>query len=393
MKNDANTLCQMLLKEKRIRLSRIPQENVFAKGIGFALDESGALVGLNLSHQALRDIAFLRDFQTLQHLDLSKNMIANIAPLADLKNLSQLNLTVNEIKDIACLKLLKKLNWMNLAYNKIKVLPSDILDWGMEIKWNDKGTSGIILAGNPMKESWVQAIEMGRKTLGEYLHKCFPNTHQSLPAYEPILPNLTNRTSSRGEKKTILILVANPNKISRTDFDEEIYKIEESLEYRNVRRQFNVIPKFMVKLADIRKALLYYRPQIVHFIGHGDEDGLKLEDHNRNISSISNEVLSDLFRLCSKDIKIVILSSCYSASQANAISKHIKYVIGMLDKIMNDAAIEFAVGFYDGLAGGRSIKDSFDFGCNAIQHLYKNFPAHLIPVLLKKEDSLDSLAQ
>lgn len=56
--------------------------------------------------------------------------------------------------------------------------------------------------------------------------------------------------------------------------------------------------------------------------------------------------------------------------------------IGMSEKIGDKAALEFAVGFYDGLGAGKSIEKSFRFGCNAM-HLY-NIPDYAAPILKKK---------
>ena len=54
----------------------------------------------------------------------------------------------------------------------------------------------------------------------------------------------------------------------------------------------------------------------------------------------------------------------------------------MKKEIDDEAAIEFAVGFYDALGAGKSVEKAFDFGCSAPVDL----PQDLIPVLKKKKD-------
>jgi hypothetical protein len=54
----------------------------------------------------------------------------------------------------------------------------------------------------------------------------------------------------------------------------------------------------------------------------------------------------------------------------------------MHQAIGNQAAIEFAVGFYDALGAGRSIEDAFKLGCIAID--LEGIPESLTPVLKKK---------
>jgi hypothetical protein len=184
-----------------------------------------------------------------------------------------------------------------------------------------------------------------------------------------------------GEVKTILFLSSNPIDTDRLRFDKEIREIDEGLRRSKHRERFNLESKLAVRTRDIRRALLDYEPQIVHFSGHGKKEGLQVEDEAGNAVPLSPEALTGLFELFSDSIECVILNACDSAPQSEAIIRHIPYVIGMLDKIMDKASIEFSIGFYDALGAGKSVEDAFDFGCNAIQFIYPEFPAHLIPTL------------
>lgn len=188
----------------------------------------------------------------------------------------------------------------------------------------------------------------------------------------------------------ILILSANPIDTGRLRFDHEIRDIKEGLRLSKYREKFEIEASLAVRFKDLRRDLLRYRPHIVHFIGHGEADGVKVEDIIGNAVRIAPEVLSGLLKLFTDRIdriQCVILRACYSAAQADAINRHIEYVIGMRDRIMDKAAIEFAVGFYDALGAGEGVERAFDFGCNAIHYAYPDFPAHMIPVLKIRENS------
>ena len=52
-------------------------------------------------------------------------------------------------------------------------------------------------------------------------------------------------------------------------------------------------------------------------------------------------------------------------------------------KRLDEAAIAFAIGFYQTLSAGRSIEEAYKLGCVQIQ--LQNIPEHLTPVLIKKE--------
>jgi hypothetical protein len=69
--------------------------------------------------------------------------------------------------------------------------------------------------------------------------------------------------------KKILILSANPNDTNRLRLDEEVQKIQAGLERGKRWNQFEIISKLAVCSEDLRRALLYHEPQIVHFSGHG----------------------------------------------------------------------------------------------------------------------------
>jgi hypothetical protein len=185
--------------------------------------------------------------------------------------------------------------------------------------------------------------------------------------------------------RRILILSANPIGTARLRLDEEFREIEEGLRRSKYRDQCVTHSKWAVRLRDLRRALLDYEPHIVHFTGHGNKEGLLVEEKLGIAKSIFPEALSGLFALFSDKIECVILNACYSEHQADAISKHIDYVIGMQKEIEDKAAIEFVVGFYDALGAGKSFEKAFKFGCNAILQSFPDLSEHLIPILMTKK--------
>jgi hypothetical protein len=184
--------------------------------------------------------------------------------------------------------------------------------------------------------------------------------------------------------RKILFLASNPTDTGRLRLDMEVREVEEGLKRSNERDRFELIPKFAVRVDDLRRSLLDHPPRIVHFSGHGaGVDGIVVENDQGESSEVPTDALARLFELCSGHIECVVLNACYSDAQADAIAKHIPYVIGMKAAVSDDAAVAFAVGFYDALGVGKSIEEAFEFGRNAIA--LKGIPEHLNPVLKKKE--------
>jgi hypothetical protein len=146
-------------------------------------------------------------------------------------------------------------------------------------------------------------------------------------------------------------------------------EIEEAIQRSSRRTAFTIKSVWAPRPKDLRRVLLDEQPSIVHFSGHGDIDGLILENITGEAAVVPPEALKDLFNLFSDNLECVLLNACYSEIQATALASRIPNVIGMREEIADDIALEFAVGFYDALGAGRSIEQAFQFGCNAIDLL------------------------
>ncbi|MDJ0703136.1 MAG: AAA-like domain-containing protein [Leptolyngbyaceae cyanobacterium MO_188.B28] len=186
----------------------------------------------------------------------------------------------------------------------------------------------------------------------------------------------------------ILVLAANPSDTTRLRLPEEVREIREGLALSDGRELLKVISQWAVRPKDLRRAMLKYKPRIVHFSGHGaGEQGLVFESDAGNSKFIDASALSRLFKLC-PSVQCVLLNACYSEVQAEAIAQHIDFVIGMNSSIGDRAAIKFAVGFYDGLGYGRSIKEAFEFGLLSID--FEGIPESAIPVLKLREQKTNT---
>ena len=170
--------------------------------------------------------------------------------------------------------------------------------------------------------------------------------------------------------------------------DKELREIGNTLEKINITEQFKLEQFWTVSLNDIRQAFLKYNPRIVHFSGYGitiQIKGLAVEDDVGVINLVRTDDLKKLYNNFSK-IECIILNLCFSEEQANTIVQHIDYVIGLKPEIGDQAAFEFNKGFYAALRIGKSIEESFKFGCNSITSNY-------IPVIYNKKTKLESLRE
>ena len=232
---------------------------------------------------------------------------------------------------------------------------------------------------------FYDAIGVGESIEFSYEIGC--NSIQLAGAKDFTRPTLKRKSKDFLVKK-ILILASNPIDTSRIRLDREIREIKQVIQRRAKNRNlFEIEEVLAVRVEDIRRKMLDFRPQIVHFCGHGQGDGgLVVEGDSGRAESLSTSALAQLFKLFSSDVECVIFGSCYSEIQARAVAEHIDYVIGMNQAISDSSAIAFSVGFYEAIGSGNSFEFAYKLGCVSIQ--LEGRSEHTTPVLIQ-DPSLD----
>lgn len=183
---------------------------------------------------------------------------------------------------------------------------------------------------------------------------------------------------------TILFLAANPKSTPRLGLDEEIRTILEKLLISDLRDSLRLESAWAVRADDLLQYLNMYKPDIVHFSGHGSTSGeILLVNDEGIVKPISVAAIKALFTVLKDNIKVVMLNACYSKVQAQAIAEVINCVIGMNDEISDAAAIVFVASFYRAIGFGRSVQEAFDQGRTAL--LLEGISEEYIPELLSKK--------
>ena len=182
---------------------------------------------------------------------------------------------------------------------------------------------------------------------------------QGAPSTPPSVSAPAARTAIK-----ILFLGANPSDTTRLRLDEEVRGIDQALRLAQYRDRFDLIQQWAVRVGDLQGLLLRHQPHIVHFSGHGSEDGqILLEDNAGQAHPVSPRALSNTFAALNDNIRCIVLNACFSEIQAKALAENIDCVVGMSTEIGDEAAISFASAFYQALAYGRSVSTAFKLGC------------------------------
>jgi hypothetical protein len=181
-----------------------------------------------------------------------------------------------------------------------------------------------------------------------------------------------------------LFLASNPAGTTRLSLDEEIRAIAQKIRASDYRDLIELVSAWAVRPDDLIQVMNESRPQIVHFSGHGNQNGeIILTDNNRTPKPVTTAALHALFSVMKGNIRIVLLNACFSEIQAKAIIENIDCVIGMNSSIGDDAAITFAASFYRALGFGKSVKESFEQG--RLSLLMEGIPEENTPQLLSKD--------
>jgi Leucine-rich repeat (LRR) protein len=93
------------------------------------------LVALDLGHNCIEDISFLRNFPKLKVLILACNYISDISVLTELKDLEYVELFKNRITDVSALANHEKLLDLNICFNKINDVSMLSTDKNLERFW------------------------------------------------------------------------------------------------------------------------------------------------------------------------------------------------------------------------------------------------------------------
>lgn len=163
------------------------------------------------------------------------------------------------------------------------------------------------------------------------------------------------------QKINVLFMAANPLDQSQLRLDEEIREIAKEIRAADHRDSVDLRQAWAARPEDILQALNEHKPRVVHFSGHGTSAGeLVFQDDSGGTKLISINAIAATLATLADNIQLVVFNSCFSEAQAQAVTQHVDFAIGMNDTIRDDAARVFAGQLYSSIGFGLSIQTSFD---------------------------------
>ncbi|QZY84651.1 CHAT domain-containing protein [Micrococcus luteus] len=162
------------------------------------------------------------------------------------------------------------------------------------------------------------------------------------------------------EKLRVLMLGASSEGDLRVGREQK--RIRAAVESALHRDQIELDARAAATTHDLLDGLSRFRPHVVHFSGHSNEDLILFEDERDEPHEgvvVNARVFAKAIQATDDPPLLVLLNSCKSASQIDALVEQVvPFAIGMADEIGDADAINYAAQFYASVANGQSIQSA-----------------------------------
>jgi hypothetical protein len=160
--------------------------------------------------------------------------------------------------------------------------------------------------------------------------------------------------------RKVLICYSNPLDTPRLRLDWEYRAIEMILQENGIDGS-NVKRLHATTVEDIARALRDDKYTLVHFSGHGTEDGIILQSPTSNASQLLTAAnLAALLRARAGDLEGLVCMACFSAASIPVLVRAASYLITIQGDLPDDAAVEFVRVFYGSYFRSHSMRSAYE---------------------------------
>ena len=96
--------------------------------------------------------------------------------------------------------------------------------------------------------------------------------------------------------KKILIVGSNPQDTNQLELFKEVGKLQEVILRSQYSASFSVELGVLQTQTNLRQYILDIKPQVINFCGHGEKEGLLLEDDQGKVKLAKNEFIADFLK-------------------------------------------------------------------------------------------------
>jgi len=227
-----------------------------------------------------------------------------------------------------------------------------------------------------------EEAEMQKKTQHQILE-----LNKTIQRHADIHSNLQNQIDELQKLPktiTVLFLASNPVDTPSLRLDAECRAIQEMIRKSEYRDTIKFESRWAVRTSDLLQAINEVNPDIIHFSGHGDDDGtLAFENPDGECKLVTKEAMAQTIMTLSDKVRLIFFNACFSAIQAENIVKYVDIAIGMNTSIGDEAALVFASQFYSSIGFGKNIEVSFNQAKAAL--MLEGIPEETTPELFVRD--------
>jgi len=171
-----------------------------------------------------------------------------------------------------------------------------------------------------------------------------------------VLRQIKNQNRSK-TKLRVLYLLANPASQSALRTDAEFRHVYEEVRASKYRDKIDLIISPAADAKSMLKGINDFRPQVVHFSGHGGAGSIWLDDGKIDNSigdAMKFDLLAETLGATDSPPRLLVLNACNTLVGADVLLNTAEVVIAMADSISDVGAGTFATQFYAAIASGQS---------------------------------------
>lgn len=167
--------------------------------------------------------------------------------------------------------------------------------------------------------------------------------------------------SSRVARLKIALLMTNPDSLASLQTGVEARYIDESIRLspRSSEVELKVVPA--PTLTSLLDTLNSYRPNVLHFSGHGGDQALVFDNQKAGEDGgtvLDFDMIAQVLASTQGSPELLVLVACDTVDGAECFLDEVPVVIAMADAIGDEAACKFSAQFYRSLSTGATIANS-----------------------------------
>jgi hypothetical protein len=185
----------------------------------------------------------------------------------------------------------------------------------------------------------------------------------------------------------IAVLMTNPDSQAPLQTAIEARDIEQSVKLESKTGDADVKLLPAPTLDTVLDMLNSYRPDVIHFSGHGGGQTLLFDNEKagQDGGSVLNfDMIARVVSATAATPKLLVLVACDTVDGADRFLDAVPAVIAMADSIGDEAACEFSRRFYRSIGGGATIANSLDQAKLVLEN--KGYLDADLPKLLSRDD-------